>query len=155
MKKNIFKQMWEVWDNIDRAVAIGGIIAILLSCSIMCCSCDSTTYKFPSIQNIEGNGIIDTWREPLYIENVVDMVYDPVEDRYYIEYHDHGIRYDEETELITENYNPIIHIYTNKVFFEDFMNWYNLHKDIDYPCTIYDIKVIETVTDWEFSLTHR
>lgn len=145
---NTFKYIWSLWDKIDKVVFMLAIALCLLSIPIMCSACDSTTHY--TIPSLEGDEIIDVYTESLYPENVIDLVYDPMEDGYYIIYCDHGIRPEKETEK-----DSIIYIYTNRVFFEDFSDWYKNHENVDYPCTIYDIKVIELINGWEFYLNKK
>ena len=91
--KNIIKTVWSCWDKIDRFVAIFSIVGIILLTCVMCSSCNAqTTNNIPVMEyncvDTLDTTICDNCGILFYADGIIDFVYEPTEDRYYIEYDD-------------------------------------------------------------------
>lgn len=137
--KKAFKQMWEVWDNIDRAVFSFSIIALILILSCFCCSCNAQNPSSNIPEMEYGDATSEIFYETLYSNNVIDFIYD-VREGYFIEYYDHGFIFEEE---LTNDEDRLIILECSKPNFFEFLTWYseNLNEE---ECPHFVIKTVIT-----------
>ena len=143
--KNIVKGIWSEWNKTDKIIATLSIIAIVLLLCTTKCSAQSPTSNIPEMEY--GDVETDIFYESIYSENIIDFIYDAQENKYYIEYYEHGFVFNESEEEYLENGEKIITIECSNSVFLNFLKWYSENIDWDGVCPDYMIKTVITPVD--------
>lgn len=131
--KNIIKELWSCWNNIDRFVAIISTIAIIALMCIFCTSCNAQT----SVNNIPSTGYYDASGEMFDEEldcdgailfspvNIIDFIYHAQDNEYVIEYDDADV-FDPDNMLFNKSCGCyFIEIYCDSNLFFDYLVYYS------------------------------
>lgn len=148
MNKFNFKNVWRIWDSLDRIVFIFAIIGLMCIGMITCNSCHAQDVA--NLEEMDYGQFRDIYVDDIYASNVLDFIFNPVDENYVIEYVDHGIQPEE----ITDEHDTIYIVCTKDVFFA-YMDWYDANYQEDYPCPTYGIEVTEDEGYYSFRLIER